>query len=123
MRISDLFKDKTVGLIGAGVSNLPLATIAAKSSASLTVRDKKSPEELGEASDTLRSIGATLITGEGYLSDLKEDILFRSPGIRPDIPAFQEARANGSTVTSEMEMFLKHCPWEFFLCNLECNEI
>ena len=114
MRISDLFKDKTVGLIGAGVSNLPLATIAAKSSASLTVRDKKSPEELGEAADTLRSIGATLITGEGYLSDLREDILFRSPGIRPDIPAFQEARANGSTVTSEMEMFLKHCPCDVF---------
>ncbi len=114
MKISldDLFRGKSVSLLGAGVSNMPLAEAAAASAAKLTVRDKKSPAELGAAAETLISLGAELITGEAYLDGITENLVFRSPGIRPDLPGLTAAVERGSTLTSEMELFLslEPCP-------------
>lgn len=106
------FRGKRISLLGAGVSNMPLAAMAAPWARELTVRDKKSPAELGEAAEKLLAMGARLITGEDYLRGIDEDLVFRSPGIRPDLPELNEARARGSLVTSEMELFLneKPCP-------------
>lgn len=114
MKISldDFFRGKTVSLLGAGVSNMPLAAVAAASAAKLTVRDRKSPEDLGDAAVRLRELGAVLITGEDYLKNIDEDLVFRSPGIRPDLPELVDAVERGSKLTSEMEMFLalEPCP-------------
>lgn len=41
---------------------------------------------------------------------LGEDILIRSPGIRPDLPAIRRACARGATLTGEVDLFLAHCP-------------
>ena len=110
--LDDLFRGKSVSLLGAGVSNMPLAGAAASSAAKLTVRDKKSPEELGEAAEQLQRLGAELITGDAYLAGIREDLVFRSPGIRPDLPELTDAVAHGSVLTSEMELFLslEPCP-------------
>lgn len=110
--LDELFFNKSVALLGAGVSNMPLAEIVAKSASHLTVRDKKTPAELGETAEKLLSMGAELITGEDYLRDIHEDIVFRSPGIRPDLPELTTAKNNGSIVTSETELFLslEPCP-------------
>ena len=110
--LDDLFRGKSVSLLGAGVSNMPLAGAAASSAAKLTVRDKKSPEELGEAAEQLQGLGAELITGDAYLAGIREDLVFRSPGIRPDLPELNDAVAHGSVLTSEMELFLslEPCP-------------
>ena len=110
--LDDLFRGKSVSLLGAGVSNMPLAAAAAPSAAKLTVRDKKSPEELGESAEKLRELGAELITGDAYLGNIREDLVFRSPGIRPDLPELTDAVAHGSVLTSEMELFLslEPCP-------------
>lgn len=110
--LDDLFRGKSVSLLGAGVSNMPLAGAAASSAAKLTVRDKKSPEELGEAAEQLQGLGAELITGDAYLAGIREDLVFRSPGIRPDLPELTDAVAHGSVLTSEMELFLslEPCP-------------
>ena len=110
--LDDLFRGKSVSLLGAGVSNMPLAGAAAPSAAKLTVRDKKSPEELGEAAEQLQGLGAELITGDAYLAGIREDLVFRSPGIRPDLPELTDAVAHGSVLTSEMELFLslEPCP-------------
>lgn len=108
--LDDIFAGKTVSLLGAGISNMPLAEVAAKSAAKLTVRDKKSPAELGENAEKLISLGAELITGDDYLAGITEDLVFRSPGIRPDLPELTEAVKNGSKLTSEMELFLSLHP-------------
>ena len=105
-----IFSGKSVSLLGAGVSNMPLARVAAPLCARLTVRDKKSPAELGAVADELISLGAQLITGENYLDGIDEDLVFRSPGIRPDLPPLNEARKRGSVITSEMELFLSYHP-------------
>ena len=110
MNLQELFGGRRVTLLGAGVSHMPLAEVAAKYASLLTVRDKKSPAELGENAVRLEALGAKLITGDGYLRDIDEDLVFRSPGIRPDLPELNEARARGSVVTSEMECFLAAHP-------------
>ncbi|MBQ7922490.1 MAG: UDP-N-acetylmuramoyl-L-alanine--D-glutamate ligase [Clostridia bacterium] len=114
MTLTDIFQNKTVSLLGAGISNMPLAAFLKEQGASLTVRDMKSAEELGERAAELEKLGARLITGEHYMENFSEDYIFRSPGIRPDLPALCKAAENGCTLTSEMEMFLSHCPCSVF---------
>ena len=111
--LSTLFGGKSVTLLGAGVSNLPLARAAAPYCASLTVRDMKSPDALGDAAAELVSLGAKLITGPDYLAGIPAgELVFRSPGIRPDLPELTDAVSRGAVLTSEMELFLslERCP-------------
>ncbi len=105
-----LFSGAAVALIGAGVSNIPLVPFIISLGGVVTVRERKTESELGARADEIRDAGARLITGEDYLKDLCEDVIIRSPGIRPDIPEFCEARARGSLITSEMELFLENAP-------------
>lgn len=101
---------KTVTLIGAGVSNMPLADFLIKRGAVLSVRDRKTENQLGERADELKKAGAKLILGENYLDGIDEEIIFRSPGFRPDTPALAEAVGRGSVLTSEIKLFLECCP-------------
>ncbi len=104
------FQNKSVCLLGAGVSNMPLTAYLLSLGALLTIRDKKSPAELGEKALTLAEKGVTFVTGEDYLTGICEDYIFRSPGFRPDLPELAAAVANGSVLTSEMELFLAGAP-------------
>ena len=98
----------TVTLLGAGVSNTPLVRFLCERGAKVTVRDKKT--DLGERADAFTAAGATLILGDGYLDDVTEDVVFRSPGFRPDTPQIAEAVARGAILTSEIKLFLECCP-------------
>ena len=103
-------KDKEIALIGAGVSNIPLVSFLYECGAKkITVRDLKKKNEDIEIQTVIKS-GGFPVLGEGYLSDLTEDIIIRSPGIRPDIPAFVHAVENGSELTCEIELFLRFSP-------------
>lgn len=108
----DSLKDKTVAVIGIGVSNTPLIRLLLKEGVSVTACDRASREKFGNDAllSELEGLGAQLRLGEGYLDGLDQDIIFRSPGIRPDIPAFEAAKARGSVITSEMEVFFEVCP-------------
>ena len=55
-------------------------------------------------------MGCRFRLGEDYLQDLTEDIIFRTPGLRPDVPEIAAAVARGSVLTSEMEAFFEVCP-------------
>ena len=48
--------------------------------------------------------------GEAYLDGLTEDVIFRTPGMRPDLPQLAAAVSRGSVLTSEMEVFFEVCP-------------
>ncbi|MGM9653076.1 MAG: UDP-N-acetylmuramoyl-L-alanine--D-glutamate ligase [Eubacteriales bacterium] len=109
MSIPD-FRGKTAALLGAGVSNMPLAGYLVSHGTSVTARDKKTEEALGENARKLRALGVRLICGEQYLDGIREDYVFRSPGFRPDLPALTAAAAQGSVITSEMELFLENRP-------------
>ena len=101
---------KSAEVLGIGVSNLPLIDFLLSCGVTVRARDKKSAEELGEIADTLKEKGVSLVLGENYLEDLSADYIFRSPGIRPDLPQIKEALAKGAVLTSEMELFFELCP-------------
>lgn len=110
-RFSEYIKNKKVTLIGAGVSNMAAVDLLLSMGAVLSVRDKQENEEKRAL---LESKGAKVFFGEDYLKDIDEDIVFRSPGIRPDIPEIAEAQKRGAIVTSEMEVFLNICPAKIY---------
>jgi len=103
-------KTKKTAIVGLGISNVPLAEFLSNISNALMLRDKKERNALDSRLSALESKGAVLKLGEGYLDGLCEDIIFRSPGIRPDIPEFSLAVQNGATLTSETELFFELCP-------------
>jgi len=97
-------------VIGFGVSNRPLVDFLLSHGASVTVHDRKSREELGDAVASTEACGVALRLGEGYLDALEGDFVFRSPGLRHDHPALLAAIANGAILSSEMELFFALCP-------------
>ena len=103
-------KGKTAAVLGIGVSNTPLIELLCRSGVQVVACDKKSREALGERAAQLEELGARLCLGEHYLDDLRADVIFRTPGMRPDVPALLEAKKRGSVVTSEMEIFFEVCP-------------
>ena len=101
-------RGKTVSVIGIGVSNRPLIEKLLEKGVAVTARDKK--ESLGELGAELAAQGCKLKLGEDYLKDIHEDVIFRTPGLRPDVPELAAAAARGSVITSEMEEFFEVCP-------------
>ena len=103
-------KDKRIAVIGIGVSNEPLIELLLNKGCHVTACDKRSVEEMGEEGRKLEAMGAELKLGEDYLEGLDQDIIFRTPGLMPFDPHLEAAKARGSLVTSEMELFMSLCP-------------
>lgn len=101
---------KKVCVVGIGISHLPLIDYLVSLGAEVTACDAKTAEQLGETGRILAEKGVRLQLGEGYLSNLAGDVIFKTPGLRPDVPPLADAAAHGITVTSEMETFLELCP-------------
>ncbi len=104
------FAGKTVSVLGLGISNTPLVTWLLARGAKVTARDRKEFSSLPEEVRRLSEKGVRFVCGAGYLSHLDEEILFRSPGLRYDLPELREAVERGACLTSEMELFFELCP-------------
>ncbi|HAN44260.1 MAG TPA: UDP-N-acetylmuramoyl-L-alanine--D-glutamate ligase [Ruminococcaceae bacterium] len=108
-------KGKKITLIGIGVSHTDLIKLLAQKGAAVTVCDKRTKEQIGEACGEFEALGVKLRLGDGYLDDLNSaDIIFRTPGMRFYMPELNKARQNGIVVTSEMEVFFDLCPCRIF---------
>ncbi len=103
-------RNKTVAVIGIGVSNRPLIELLLSRGVAVTACDKKDRATLGAPAEELVGKGCRLRLGPDYLKDLTEDVIFRTPGMRPDLPELNAAMERGSTLTSEMEVFFEVCP-------------
>ncbi len=103
---------KRVSVIGVGVSNVPLIEFLLSGGAVVTAHDKKTSAELGAVYKKLSDMGISFVLGEKYLEEIPSDceIIFKTPGLRGDIPELVEARKRGVKVTSEMELFFELCP-------------
>lgn len=106
----DSIQHKSVAVIGIGVSNTPLIRMLLQEGVDVTACDKRSREDLGTLGDELERSGCKLKLGADYLKGLRQDIIFRTPGLRPDVPELLAAIEQGSELTSEMEVFFKVCP-------------
>ena len=103
-------RDKHVVVLGLGVSNLPLMRMLLQHGCTVTGCDKTKLEDLPPEVQQLAEHGAVLRTGPDYLENLQADVVFRTPGMHPDLPALQELRRGGAVITSEMEAFFALCP-------------
>ena len=106
----DTLSGKSVAVLGIGVSNTPLIELLCKNGVRVIACDKKTRDALGDTAAALEALGAELRLGEDYLKDIAADIIFRTPGMRPDLPELLAARERGSSVTSEMQVFFEVCP-------------
>ena len=108
------FKDKKCFVLGFGRSNRPLAEMLMSAGATVTVCDGNA--ELSNDPDVKKyaESGMKFNLGREYLADLEGDYIFRTPGIRPDLPEMRRAIDNGATLSSEMELFFEVCPCPIF---------
>lgn len=114
MTKADLFrqriKGKDITVIGIGISNLPLIKYLVAAGANVTACDAHDADWLGENYRICRELGVDTRLGDGYLDELTDDIIFKTPGMRIDNPALLKAAARGAHITSEMETFFELCP-------------
>ena len=103
-------KNRSVAVIGIGVSNTPWIELLLQNGCDVTACDQRSLEQMGEEGERLISLGAKLKLGKDYLENLDQDIIFRTPGLLPFDEHLEAARSRGSIVTSEMELFFSLCP-------------
>jgi len=103
------FKGKRVAVLGFGVSNTPLVRLLLEAGAAVTVCDKREKGDFDPA--VLEAFSAAeLRLGANYLVGLDHDVIFRTPGMRPDLPEIKAAVERGAVLTSEMEEFFALCP-------------
>ena len=108
-------KDQKVSFIGLGRSHRELLPMFASKGARVSLRDKRTREQIGEEAGQLEALGIRLILGEGYLDNLcEEDMILRTPGMYYYHPALQEAQRSGVAVVSEMELFFDLCPCKIY---------
>lgn len=106
----DSIRSRRIAVIGIGVSNTPWIKKLLENGCHVTACDRRSLEQMGETGEELLALGAELKLGEDYLEGLDQDIIFRTPGLMPFDEHLTRAAEQGSTVTSEMEVFFALCP-------------
>ncbi len=110
-KILDKIRASRVAVLGFGVSNIPLVGFLKEvGAAEITVHDKKDFALLGDEAKKYAAEGVKFVTGENYLDDIRADMIFRSPGIRPDVDGIGRALLGGAELTSEMELFFELTP-------------
>lgn len=118
-KFKEFIKGKTVSLVGAGISNMSCVDMLLSYGATLTVRDKNpdptyTPDGEGGRVERVAPIlsekGVGMRFGDDYLSELCDDVIIKTPGIRSDLPEFLRAEESGSVLTSEAELFCNLCP-------------
>ncbi len=111
----EYIKNKDVGFLGVGRSNMPLIRMLAKENVKMTVRDRKEKSSLGDFAKELCDLGVNMLCGEDYLKDLScHDVIYKTPAIRGDMKEILSAKEKGSVITSEMELFFNLCPCKIF---------
>jgi UDP-N-acetylmuramoylalanine--D-glutamate ligase len=109
-----LINKKRIAVLGIGLSNTPLIKQFLNAGAFVLACDRHTHEQLGSVADELEAAGAILNLGDDYLSNLDVDIIFRTPGMKYNLPQLEAARKKGVAVTSEMEVFFDLCPCKIF---------
>ncbi len=101
---------KRIAVIGLGVSNRPLVRLLLQYGCHVTGCDRTPRENLDAEVLELENLGCTLKAGDGYLTDIDAEVVFRTPGMHPNNPALCALREKGVQIVSEMDVFFSLCP-------------
>ncbi|RXE59876.1 UDP-N-acetylmuramoyl-L-alanine--D-glutamate ligase [Acetivibrio mesophilus] len=108
-------RNKKVAVLGIGISHTPLISYLYNLGADITAFDKSDETKLKTTLEAFKDMDIKYSLGEGYLDNLRGfDLLFRTPGMRYDIPQILAAKEEGTEITSEMEVFFELCPAQIF---------
>ena len=96
--------DEPVGVLGVGVEGrATIEYLLRHGVRDITALDRNEPKGLPD--------GLSRVIGPDHDKNLSRfAVVFRSPGIRPDVPALVAARESGTKITSAISYFLEHCP-------------
>lgn len=108
------FTDKTCTVLGLGISNLPLIEFLLDRGATIIACDQKEADMSDSKISQFLTRGVIFKCGADYLKNIGGDYIFRSPGIRPDLPEIVSAVQKGAILLSEMELFFELCPAKIF---------
>ncbi len=105
-------KNKKVMFCGVGRSNLPLIDIFTNHGINAIVYDSKPRDKFSK--DIIQKLEnnplVTLKLADESIWDSYVDVIIRTPGMHFLSEKINNARKNGSVVTSEMEIFFDFCP-------------
>ena len=109
-------KSKRIAIAGLDAWNISLAEYLGKQGLQFTVFDishEDFHEDIKDKIEKLEDYDIGFEMGQDCLKKLTGfDIIFRSPGLNPNITEFIEAQKNGAVLTTETEVFMDLCPAE-----------
>ena len=101
---------KRVALVGLGKSNIAVGRYLVGKGASVTGFDQKTFASLGNGAQEAQRLGMPLVLGPTYLDHLTGfDAIFLTPGIKKSLPQIRHAQAEGTTLSSEINLVLDLC--------------
>ena len=104
------FKNKTILVLGAGISGIAVAGILKNKGATVILNDAKPAQKIKKDLTSLERSGISLVLGRQDDSLLAGvDYLVVSPGISINLPLIQTARARSIAVMSEIEVAYRLC--------------
>ncbi|MCX7598602.1 MAG: UDP-N-acetylmuramoyl-L-alanine--D-glutamate ligase [Armatimonadetes bacterium] len=104
-------KDRDVLVVGAGVSGVAAARVAAILGARVALADRKPIEDFPENARSLPSDGVLLLGDiETWTAARTPDLAVLSPGIPPTAPIFRSLQERGVPIVSELELAWQFCP-------------
>lgn len=99
-----------LGLFGGGLAT---ARFLAKRGVDVLVTDLRNAEVLRESVAALEGVNVRFSLGGHREEDFKNtDVVVANPAVPPDSPWLAIARKHQIPITSELEIFLQHCPTE-----------
>lgn len=102
----------TVMGLGKFAGGVAAARFLAQHGAVVTVTDLRSSDQLADSLEMLSDLPIARFALDGHPDDVLADclLLVVNPAVRPDHPLVALARAQLIDVTTEIELFLRHCP-------------
>jgi UDP-N-acetylmuramoylalanine--D-glutamate ligase len=98
-------KNKRVLVVGLARTGVATALFCSARGAAVTATESRTESDLGISVDVLRAASVTLeLGGHQEKTFLQQDLIIPSPGVPADFPLLQAARAQGTTIWSEVEL-------------------
>ena len=104
-------KDLNIAVLGLGREGLDLLRFLNGLGIKPTGLDNKTSRELGNNYKEIRKRTTKVYLGTDHLKYLNDfDLVFRSPGVSPNLPAIKQAKQKGVVFSSAMQLFFDECP-------------
>src|SRR5438552_488184 len=97
-----IVRDKRVTVVGAAKSGIAAATLLARHGARVTLSDMR--DDVPDAGSLREHQIALELGGHRTTTFTSADLIVMSPGVPPEQPAVQAARAQGVPIVGEIEM-------------------